>query len=36
MSFDVQDLQALQELEPGANEALRLTHCIKHFGCTDN
>ncbi|ACZ86524.1 hypothetical protein Aros01_09373 [Streptosporangium roseum] len=35
MSFDVEDLQALQELEPGTNEALRLTHCFKHAGCTD-
>lgn len=35
MSFDVEDLQALQELEPGATEALRLTHCFKHAGCTD-
>ncbi|MBB2910584.1 hypothetical protein FHS43_001847 [Streptosporangium becharense] len=36
MSINVEDLQALQEIEPGANEALRLSHCKKHDGCTNN
>ncbi|MFB9895988.1 ALQxL family class IV lanthipeptide [Planobispora takensis] len=36
MSFDVEDLQALQETEPSGTEALRLTNCFKHLFCTDN
>lgn len=35
MSFDVQDLQSLQEREPSMTESALLSHCIKHPGCTD-
>lgn len=36
MSFDVQDLQNLQEREPSTTESALLSNCIKHPGCTDN
>ncbi|GAA3102633.1 hypothetical protein GCM10017600_31870 [Streptosporangium carneum] len=36
MSFDVQDLQDLQEREPVAAEAARLSNCRIHPFCTDN
>lgn len=35
MSFDVQDLQNLQEREPSTTESALLTNCFKHPGCTD-
>ncbi len=36
MSFDVQDLQGLEEREPASSEAGRLTNCRIHMFCTDN
>ncbi len=35
MSFDIRDLQELPEVEPADKEALRITNCFKHAGCTD-
>ncbi|WP_336213439.1 hypothetical protein [Nonomuraea sp. LPB2021202275-12-8] len=34
MSFDVRDLQGLNEREPVA-AAARISHCFKHVGCSD-
>jgi len=34
MSFDVRDLQGLDEREPVA-AAVRISHCFKHVGCSE-
>ncbi len=34
MSFNVEDLQALPEIEAGDREAVRLTNCRTTTGCT--